>query len=181
MNINELALSGCFEITPQIHADYRGEFVKTYHEKSWLENRLGFHCKEEFYSVSKFGVFRGMHFQLPPAAHSKVVYCCNGAVLDYLVDLRKSSATYGRAVSLELSRSNGKVIFIPVGVAHGFFSLVDDSILVYKTDHIYAPDYDCGISYKSLNLQIPIDDDELILSERDRSFLGINEFETPFE
>jgi dTDP-4-dehydrorhamnose 3,5-epimerase len=178
MMINELDFTGCFEIIPKIFKDDRGSFVKTYHESIFLENGIEFITKEEFYSTSKKNVFRGLHFQSPPAAHNKLVYCAKGEVTDFLVDLRKNSPTYGKSLSIFLSEDNGRILYIPIGIAHGFLSISDDSLMVYKTDHVYCPEEDSGILWSSCDLALS--SKELIISERDQKFESIHDFRSPF-
>lgn len=178
MDIKELPLEGCFVITPKVFHDERGTFVKSYHEVTFSEKNLNFSMKEEFYSISKKNVFRGMHFQLPPAAHSKLVYCAKGEVQDYLVDLRKTSKTYGKHLSINLSEANCNILYIPVGIAHGFLSLSDESLMVYKTDHVYSPELDSGILWSSCNLNLQVED--VLISNRDTLFNSLDSFESPF-
>jgi len=178
MIINELGFKGCFEIIPKVFKDNRGCFVKTFHEHIFLDSGIDFIAKEEFYSTSKKNVFRGLHFQLPPAAHNKLVYCAKGQVLDFLVDLRKKSSSYGKSLSIDLSEDNGRILYIPVGIAHGFLSLSDDSLMVYKTDHVYSPEADTGILWSTCNLALPSQD--LIISDRDQKLESLSDFKSPF-
>lgn len=178
MDINELTLAGCFEITPKVFKDNRGSFVKTYHEDIFSEKNINFEMKEEFYSTSHKNVFRGLHFQLPPSAHNKIVYCAQGSVVDFLVDLRKNSATYKKSISIELNERNGKALYIPIGIAHGFLSTSENSLMVYKTDSVYAPEEDTGILFSSCNLSdLP---KSIVMSERDKNFISIQQFQSPF-
>jgi len=157
--------------------DFRGIFVKTL-SKSIL-NRLGnqFELCEEYYSVSKKNVIRGMHFQTPPHDHIKIVYCILGSVLDVLLDLRPGPG-YGRSFSLTLDASNPHILIIPKGVAHGFKSLVDGSLLIYKTSSEYAPEHDSGILWNSFNFDWGLINP--ILSSRDTSHSAFEDFHTPF-
>ena len=178
MNIKELSFAGCFEITPKVFKDDRGRFVKVFHEDVFSEKAITFVMKEEFYSTSQKNVFRGLHFQLPPAALNKLVYCAQGSVLDFLVDLRKESATYQQSMEIELNEKNGKALYIPIGIAHGFLSLTDNSLMVYKTDCVYSPEQDAGILFSSCNLKnIP---KSIFISERDRKLPYIKDFKSPF-
>ncbi len=178
MKINELSVAGCFEILPKVFKDGRGSFVKTYHNDLFSEKGIDISVKEEFYSSSKRNVFRGLHFQLPPAAHNKLVYCAKGEVLDFLVDLRKSSPTYRKSLSINLSESNGRIIYIPIGIAHGFLSCSDESLMVYKTDCVYSPEEDTGILWSSCKLSIP--NSNMIISERDQKLQTLDGFKSPF-
>lgn len=179
MHIEELNIPGCFQITPKIFKDNRGSFVKTFHAEILIQYGLNIELKEEFYSISKKNVFRGLHFQLPPAAHNKLVYCARGEVKDFLVDLRKKSDSYGKSLAINLSEDNGRILYIPIGVAHGFLSLSENSLMVYKTDYVYSPEEDSGILWSSCDLAMPIQN--LIISDRDQSFESILEFKSPFK
>ena len=104
MKFNQLKLNGCFEIIPNKFKDARGSFVKTYHKQLFEENGIPqTNFQEEYYSISKKGVLRGLHFQLPPHDHEKLVYCINGVVNDILFDLRKKSPTYGKSILVPLN------------------------------------------------------------------------------
>jgi len=178
MIINELGFKGCFEIIPKVFKDDRGRFVKTFHENIFSDHGIEFTAKEEFYSTSKKNVFRGLHFQLPPAAHNKLVYCAKGQIIDFLVDLRKKSSSYGKSLSIDLSEENGRILYIPIGIAHGFLSLSDDSLMVYKTDHVYSPEADTGILWSTCNLALP--SQGLIISDRDQKLESLLDFKSPF-
>ncbi|GAB4183229.1 MAG: dTDP-4-dehydrorhamnose 3,5-epimerase family protein [Terrimicrobiaceae bacterium] len=171
-------LPGVRVLRPFIHRDDRGEFVKTFHEDQLSAHGISLHLREEFFSTSAAGVLRGMHFQTPPFAHQKLVYCISGSVLDVILDLRKDSPTFGRPKSVELSSENRHFIHIPVGFAHGFLSLTEGSCLVYKTDCPHAPSHDLGIRWDSFGFDWPITTPRL--SPRDAAFPSFEEFESPF-
>jgi len=179
MKFTKLEIAGCWLIEPSVFRDERGSFTKTYHQELFEDQGIKFETKEEFFSVSKKNVLRGLHFQTPPAAHDKLVHCVNGSVLDFFVDIRKESSTYGKHLKIDLSKDNALVLFLPKGIAHGFLSLQDDSVMVYKTNHVYAPDHDTGLLWSSCDIELPID--EPIVSERDMSFPHLNEFASPFD
>jgi dTDP-4-dehydrorhamnose 3,5-epimerase len=170
-------IDGVIRIKPSPHKDLRGEFVKIYHEE--LYNHFGIQSTfaEEYYSTSKKGVIRGLHFQRPPMDHNKLVYCVAGKVLDVVLDLRKSSASYGHVASFELQPFS-EFLFLPKGIAHGFYSLEDNSIMVYKVSTVYAADLDDGILWNSIDFEWPIEDP--ILSERDKKFSRLSDFQSPF-
>ena len=171
-------LPGVMILQPRVFADARGSFVKTYHEDTFRELGIAFTPREEFFSVSARNVVRGMHFQRPPAAHDKLVYCLAGAVLDVVVDLRKGSAARGQVLSRELSEANRQMLFIPVGCAHGFLALTEGAVMVYQTSTTHAPALDAGIRYDSIGFAWPVE--QPILSDRDRRFPSLAEFESPF-
>ena len=168
------------EVWPAVvHDDDRGRFVKTLHP-SWAGGE-GIDLREEFYSVSSSGVLRGMHFQVPPADHTKWVTCVAGRVLDVLLDLRPGD-TYGRAWSIELDADRPATIAIPRGVAHGFLSLTEGSVMLYRTDHEHSPNHDRGIAWNSFGFDWPLDafGSDLRTSPRDAAHPTFSEFDTPF-
>ena len=178
MEMHELAISGCYEITPFCFYDDRGVFVKTFHQELFKQKGISIAIIEEFYSISHKNVFRGLHFQLPPAAHNKLVFCLSGAVDDYLIDLRKHSQTYGKSLSVRLSAKNRKILFLPIGIAHGFLSLTDNSIMIYKTDHVYSSENDSGILWSSCGLTLSCKNP--IVSSKDNAIITLEQFESPF-
>lgn len=175
--ITEL-LSGVKVLEPFVHRDPRGDFVKPFHAGQLLEHGISLELEEEFFSTSAANVVRGFHFQTPPHAHAKLIYCITGRVLDVVVDIRRESLTYGQCAGVELSAENHYIIFIPVGFAHAFASLEDGSCLVYKTDSVYVPESDAGLLWSSVDFDWPIDDP--MLSERDAVFEPFHAFESPF-
>ena len=178
MKILAEPLRGAFLIEARCHEDARGDFVKTYHRSAFFEMGISFTPAESFYSTSRREVIRGMHFQTPPAAHAKVVYCISGRVMDVVLDLRKSSPTYGQAVSHELSRENHRQFFIPIGVAHGFLSLDENSVLVYATDTVHSPSHDAGVRWDSFGFDW--ETREPLVSPRDAGFPDLTDFVSPF-
>lgn len=157
--------------------DLRGTFVKTL-SKSLLD-KIGyqFELREEYFSISSKNVIRGMHFQLPPYDHIKIVYCVLGSVLDVLLDLR-AGPSHGKHRSVILDSSAPSLLVIPKGVAHGFKSLTDDSLMIYKTSSEYAPEYDAGILWNSFNFDWGVA--KPILSDRDMTHPSFQDFQSPF-
>ena len=178
LNVEELPLKDAKLITLPAFADARGTFVKTFHETILKEKGINFVLRESYFSLSKKDVIRGMHFQLPPHHHSKIVFCPQGAILDVIVDLRKSSPTYGQHFAHELSAENHLAYFIPEGFAHGFKSLTDDAITYYLVSSEYSQQHDTGIRYDSIGYGWGVD--APIISERDLSFVNMKEFDSPF-
>ena len=133
-------------------------------------------------SKSSFGVIRGLHFQRPPYAQSKLVRCVRGAVLDVAVDIRKESPTYGQHVAVELTEDNHRQIFIPKGFAHGFAVLSDIAVFQYKCDEFYHPESEGGISLldSELGIDWKIPTDKAILSPKDTKHPLFKDFITPF-
>src|ERR1035437_8695910 len=127
----ETNLPGVAVIKPRVFEDERGGFVKTYHAGLFRDMGLELEPKEEFFSISRKGVIRGMHFQMPPSAHAKLVYCIAGRILDVVLDLRRSSGCYGSVFCSEISGVNREMVFIPAGCAHGFLALEDGTTTAY--------------------------------------------------
>ncbi len=171
-------IAGCYEIQPRVLSDQRGCFVKTFHRAEFAARGLQLDFDEEYYSVSHAGVIRGLHFQLPPMDHVKLVYCVSGEVFDAVVDLRLGSPTYGQSFSSTLSASHGNGLYIPKGLAHGFAVTSELAILTYKVATAYSPTHDAGILWNSAGIAWPIADP--ILSSRDQSFVSLSHFQSPF-
>jgi dTDP-4-dehydrorhamnose 3,5-epimerase/CDP-3, 6-dideoxy-D-glycero-D-glycero-4-hexulose-5-epimerase len=178
MTRTETELPGVFLVQPRVLHDARGAFLKTYHAGIFSDLGFPFVPVEEFISISHRNVIRGMHFQLPPAAHAKLVYCVSGAVLDVVLDLRKRSGCYGRWITRSLSSENRDMIFIPPGCAHGFLALTDDATMVYQTDTVHAPASDAGVRWNSFGFDWSVPAPRL--SERDRALPSLAEFTSPF-
>lgn len=151
--------------------------MKSYHEGQCTELGVNLKIREEFYSLSKKGVIRGMHFQLPPYEHDKLVYCSHGLVCDVLLDLR-SGSSYGQVASVELSGENAHLVFIPKGIAHGFIALTNEALMIYKTSTVYTPKADFGIRWDSFGFDWGIV--HPVISDRDQQHPLFSEFNTPF-
>lgn len=178
MKITELQFSGCYLIESAKFSDARGEFVKIYHQSIFEENGIRMHFAEEFYSISKKDVLRGMHFQLPPSDHEKLVYCLSGRVLDVFLDIRNDSPTFGQSMGIELSGDNARTLFLPKGIAHGFLSLEENSVMIYKTSTVHDPIKDCGIRWDSFGYNWPVN--EPVISDRDTKHTSFADFISPF-
>jgi dTDP-4-dehydrorhamnose 3,5-epimerase len=178
MIFEPISLEGAYLITLPTSHDARGTFVKTFHEGLMAKHGIQFTLRESYYSFSKKDVIRGMHFQLPPHDHSKFVFCPTGAIMDVIVDLRKGSATYRQYCCNELSADNHKALYIPEGFAHGFKSLADGSMTYYLLSSVYNKEHDTGVRYDSIELDWGVA--QPIISDRDRSFVGLEEFASPF-
>ncbi|MCE0498805.1 MAG: dTDP-4-dehydrorhamnose 3,5-epimerase [Methylacidiphilales bacterium] len=178
MKIYSQPLPDVFVIEPSVFKDGRGNFVKTYHKFDFVQLGIDYDVAEEYYTTSQKNVIRGMHFQAPPHDGIKLIYCINGSVLDVVIDLRKSSPKFGSYQSIELSSANKLMLMVPGGFAHGFLSLEDHTIMVYKNTFVYAPAHDTGIRWDSFGFDWPIRDP--ITSERDRSFSSLADCVSPF-
>lgn len=178
MNVEPTDIPGCYVLQAKVIRDTRGTFVKTFHTPSFEELGLRTDWREEYFSASAKGVVRGMHFQLPPADHAKMVFCLTGEVLDVIVDLRRGSPAFGRAMSFTLSADNGRGLYLPSGCAHGFVSRASDSGMYYKVTSVHAPEHDAGIAWDSIDFDWPVDAPEL--SDRDRRHPALSGFDSPF-
>lgn len=157
-------------IMPQRFSDGRGFFEETFNAQRYKENGIDCDFVQDNHSYSRdVGTVRGLHFQTPPFAQDKLVWCIRGALLDVAVDLRAASPTYGQYVCEELTPENGRQLFVPIGFAHGFCTLKPDTEIVYKVANYYAPDHDAGIAWNDpdIGIQWPVDAGEEKLSQKD--------------
>ena len=144
-------------IVPKRHVDDRGWFSETFHEQRLAENGIACRFVQDNQSLSaRAGTLRGLHFQRPPAAQAKLVSVLRGSILDVAVDVRAGSPTFGKHVSVEVSATNGYQVYIPVGFAHGFLTLVDDVLVMYKVSDYYAPASDDGIRWNDPDIAVPV-------------------------
>ena len=179
MEMRELEIKGLFEIIPRKLTDNRGAFIKMYHEDSFSNIDIELDIKEQYYSLSRKNVIRGMHLQLPPHDHAKFVYCLSGSVQDVIVDIRKHSETYGKHCSLHLDSKKSNGVYIPKGFAHGFCSLEDNSCMIYNVTSVYNPESDFGILWNSCAIEWFTA--HPIVSARDSAFISLKEFDSPFK
>ena len=178
-DIEDCRIPGLHQLTPRIAGDLRGRFVKIMHAEFFATHGLRTDFREQYYSVSTDGVLRGFHFQVPPAEHAKLVTCIAGGVMDVIVDLRRGSPQYGQHEIFDLSEENGRILYIPVGCAHGFLTKSASATLFYDVTSLYAPDCDRGIRWDSIGVAWPIN--HPIISPRDAGLAGFAEFDSPFE
>lgn len=176
--IEEININDCYQIHPKVFNDHRGKFVKVFQQNEFKQYGLEVNFAEEYYSHSRRGVIRGMHFQKPPADHAKMIYCVQGEVFDVVLDLRKGSPTYLQSAVVTLSDQMGNMIFIPKGVAHGFCATSEIATLIYKVSTVYDPVRDSGVLWSSIGIDWPTSDP--IVSKRDATFLPLSQFESPF-
>lgn len=184
MNFVRTEISDVVICEPVVHGDERGYFVETFRADK-LEEFLGYKinfCQDNESKSSK-GVLRGLHYQLPPHAQTKLVRVIQGRVLDVAVDIRKGSPTFGKHVAVELSSENKRQLLVPRGFAHAFVVLEDDTVFAYKVDNYYSPECDRGILFSDENLGIDwmLSNDELNLSAKDKVQPKLHETEDLFE
>jgi len=178
MNIVNTPIVGLKILEPKVFQDLRGRFIKTFNDDFFKEHGVEIEIKESYYSISHKDVIRGMHFQIPPYDHIKLVYVPNGAIIDVVLDIRKGSPTYKKFFKIELSADNGKVLIIPKGLAHGFKSLQDNTNVTYMQTTCYSKEADKGIRFDSFGFDWECDNPKV--SDRDISFKRLDEFDSPF-
>ena len=170
MKVIETEIEGVFILEPRVFGDDRGYFFESFSLKHFEEKVSTTVFVQDNESKSKYGVLRGLHYQLPPYTQAKLVRVVKGRVLDVAVDIRKGSPTFGKYVAVELSEENKLQFFLPKGFAHGFAVLSEEAIFQYKCDEYYAPDYEGAICYDDPDLgidwKLPLED--VILSEKDK-------------
>ena len=166
---NGLKIINCFTAK-----DSRGKFVKVLNNNFLIEKKINFSIKEVYFSLSKKNVIRGMHFQLPPMQHKKIVFVSHGEITDVVIDLRKKSKTFGKIFFVNLSEENNKAILIPEGFAHGFKVLSHIAIVHYLQTSCYSKEHDSGILWSSIPFSWDVK--QPIVSERDKNFIKLEEF-----
>lgn len=171
MKFTEQKIKGVWVIEPKVFTDERGYFMESY-KKELFEQHVG---KVEFLqdneSKSTKGVLRGLHYQVGNYSQAKLVRALQGAVLDVVADIRKSSPTFGQYVAVELSEENKKQLFVPRGFAHGFLVLSETAVFSYKVDNIYSPEHEASIRWDDpkLNINWRVSKDDVILSAKDEA------------
>jgi dTDP-4-dehydrorhamnose 3,5-epimerase len=181
MEIKPRELEGTYEVHLDPRRDERGYFIRTYDEAFFRECGLVVSWVQENQSLSlKRGVLRGLHFQAPPHAETKLVRVVQGAIFDVFVDLRRNSPTYGQWDAIELSAEDFKAVYISKGFAHGYCTLADDTVVAYKTDSPYAPESEGGVRWNDEALAIRWPLQNPILSLKDSKWPPFREFVSPF-
>ena len=182
MEVIKTNTEGVVIIEPRIFKDDRGYFFESFSQREFEEKV----CKTTFVqdneSKSSYGVLRGLHFQKPPFAQSKLVRVIKGAVLDVAVDIRKGSPTFGQYVSVELTGENHRQFFIPRGFAHGFSVLSEEVIFQYKCDNFYSPQSEGAIAWNDpdLNIDWRIPAEKVVLSEKDSKHPRLKDWQNMF-
>ena len=182
MEVIKTNIEGALIIEPRVFEDARGYFFESFSQREFDAKVGPVRFVQDNESKSSYGVMRGLHFQAPPFAQSKLVRCVRGRVLDVVVDIRRGSPTYGQHVAVELSEDNHRQFFIPRGFAHGFAVLSEEAVFQYKCDEYYHPESEGGISIldSSLGIDWHIPAEHVILSEKDTKHLLLRDFVSPF-
>ena len=182
MEVIKTNIEGALIIEPRVFEDARGYFFESFSQREFDAKVGPVRFVQDNESKSSYGVMRGLHFQAPPFAQSKLVRCVRGRVLDVVVDIRRGSPTYGQHVAVELSEDNHRQFFIPRGFAHGFAVLSEEAVFQYKCDEYYHPESEGGISIldSSLGIDWHIPAEHVILSEKDTKHLLLRDFVSSF-
>ena len=178
MEVIKTNIEGVVIIEPKIFKDNRGYFFESFNEKEFKEKVADINFVQDNESKSSYGVLRGIHFQAPPFAQSKLVRVVKGKVLDVAVDLRKDSPTFGQWTSVILSARNHKQFFLPQGMGHAFVVLTKTAVFQYKCDNFYNKESEGAIIWndKSLNIDWKVQEKDIILSEKDKYHPTLEEF-----
>jgi dTDP-4-dehydrorhamnose 3,5-epimerase len=181
MKIEKTIFRDLLVITPDVFRDDRGYFFEPFNEAKFrVETGLNVTFVQDNESMSKKRVLRGMHFQVPPKSQAKLIRVTTGAVLDVVVDLRKSEPTFGKHFSLELSAANKLQLFVPEGFAHGFLVLEEDTIFSYKCTNYYSKEHDRSLLWNDPDFGIDWNISDPVISEKDRQAMPFAAFDTPF-
>ena len=182
MNIIKTDFPGLAIIEPKVFGDERGYFYESYNEKVMVQAGIHTIFKQDNQSFSKYGVIRGLHFQLNPHSQTKLIRVIEGAIYDVVLDLRKDSPTFGKWFGIDLSAENKRQLYIPKGFAHGFSVLSPQTIILYKCDNFYNPQFEGGILYNDPALAIDwkIDPDKATVSDKDKILPTFDQLETNF-
>ena len=183
MNVIKTDIDRVVIIEPTIFKDDRGYFFESFSQREFNEKVAPIVFVQDNESKSSYGVIRGLHFQKPPYAQSKLVRCVKGRVLDVAVDIREGSPTYGQWVSCELTEDNHRQFFIPQGFAHGFSVLSDEAVFQYKCDNFYNKESEGAILWcdPELNINWKIYHEDVIISDKDSKNKMLKNLNTPFK
>ncbi|ANA79725.1 dTDP-4-dehydrorhamnose 3,5-epimerase [Paenibacillus glucanolyticus] len=182
MKLTPLQINGAIVLEPKCHGDNRGFFMESYNERLFQEHGIRYNFIQDNHSLSSEpGVLRGLHYQLNPKAQTKLIRVLTGAIYDVVVDICKSSPTFGQWVGVILSEHNKRQLLVPKGFAHGFCTLVPNTQVLYKVDEYYSPENDRGILWKDPALGIDWPTSNPILSDKDQQHPLLKDAEMNFD
>ena len=182
MHINTFAQPGLLEFVPRLFGDPRGVFYETYSARLMEQAGLPAELQwvQDNQSKSQPGVLRGLHFQRPPHAQAKLVRVAQGRALDVVVDLRRASPTFGQHQTVELSSAKGNILYVPIGFAHGFVALEEDTLFLYKCSDYYAPQSEGGLLWNDPALDIDWGIENPLVSPKDEVLPPLAALDNPF-
>ena len=179
MIFSETKLSGAYVIDIEKIEDERGFFARTMDKNEFSNRGLNSEFVQSSISVNtKKGTLRGMHYQIDPYQESKIITCTKGKIFDVIIDLRKNSKTYKKWISVELSESNHKILYIPKGFAHGFQTLEDNSVVHYDITQIFSPAHSRGLKWNDSEFKIELPLEVTIISKKDSEYKSFLEIES---
>lgn len=178
LRVEATALEGVCLLHLPNSTDVRGNFVKIVHVPDFEMLGLQSDFQEQFFSTSRKNVLRGMHCQMPPHEHAKLVACVSGEILDVVVNLRRGTPDYGRHMALKLHAGEARALYIPPGFAHGFLTLSDEAVTYYNVTSVHHPQSDTGLHWRSFGFDWPVE--APIISERDMNLPSLAQFSSPF-
>jgi len=179
--VQKLDVEGCYLITPTVLMESTCDLIKIFNEAQFNIYGLSTEFKEEYYAIAKPGVVRGIHFQLPPEEHDKLVTCIMGEIQDVVIDLRKNSKTFGKYVTTNLNEDNKNLIYIPLGCAHGYYIKGDKHALVYyKVTKPFMRNLRGGVHWRSLDIPWEFDYNKIEVESEDETWPKFEEFNSPF-
>ena len=182
MPFTKTEFPGLLIFEPKVWEDGRGYFFESYNEKVFSAEGIIINFVQDNQASSKYGVIRGLHYQLDPYAQTKLIRVLSGSILDVAVDIRKNSPTFGKAYCIELSAENKKQLLVPKGFAHGYSVISETTEVFYKCDEFYNKESEGGIAYNdaTLNIDWGVDKNKAIISEKDTSYPGLYECKNNF-
>ena len=183
MTFEETKLPGVFLVTPKVFTDSRGFFYESYSKQKFFEKKFEYNFIQDNHSYSQYkNTFRGLHYQMNPAAQTTLIRVISGEIMDFAVDIRRNSPTYGQYTSQRLSAKNHKQLLIPKGFAHGFLTLTDNVNILYKMDYPYSPEHDRIINFLDIdiNIELNVDIDQLSIADKDKSAPMLKDIDNNF-
>jgi dTDP-4-dehydrorhamnose 3,5-epimerase len=181
MKVEPSALPEVKVLTPRRFADARGHFVETYNRRTYESAGIAESFVQDNESLStRTGTVRGLHYQAPPAAQSKLVRVLRGSILDVVVDARRSSTAYGKWAAIEMKEDDGLVLYVPKGFLHGFVTRAPDTVVTYKVDALYDAARDGAVRWDSLGVDWGISPSAAVVSEKDLKAPAFADFKSPF-
>ncbi|MDA3865696.1 MAG: dTDP-4-dehydrorhamnose 3,5-epimerase [Salinivirgaceae bacterium] len=183
MNIIKTPISDLLIIEPRVFGDERGYFYESYNKKQYEDNHLPYNFIQDNQAYSEFGVLRGLHYQHPPHAQTKLIRVIHGEIIDVVVDLRKSSPTFGRWYKVRLTGDNHRQLLVPKGFAHGYVVLSEKCLVQYKCDDYYHPEVEGGINPfdGALNIDWELPYEKVKLSDKDKIHPSLKDCVNKFE
>jgi dTDP-4-dehydrorhamnose 3,5-epimerase len=178
IQFTECRLPGCFLVEFPNFRDHRGLFVKTFQRTAFAKRGLEYDFTESFYTESGENVLRGMHFQVPPADHAKLIYCISGSIHDVALDIRVGSPTFGQHEAYDLAAEHNNAAYLPRGIAHGFFVRSAPAVVVYEVTSEHSPAHDSGIRWDSFGAKWPAITP--VVSSRDETLVPFAQYQSPF-